>query len=128
MLARHTVETERWSESDHGVLTDADRNHSALQLATGLSAAYTGRLDEAEVALANIRSSRQRFERKASTAYRARIIAVEENARHRSRRLDVELFVPSAGVNGITAHKSSSILAAATARIPFASGKVSSPA
>ena len=78
MLARHTVETERWSEFDHGVLTDADRNHSALQLAAGLSAAYTGRPDDAEVALANIRSSRQRFERKASTAYRASIVAVEE--------------------------------------------------
>ena len=78
MLARHTVETERWAEFDHGVLTDADRNHSALQLAAGLSAAYTGRLDAAEVALARIRSSRQRFERKASTAYRARIVAVEE--------------------------------------------------
>ena len=30
MLARHTLETERWSEFDHGILTDADRNHSAL--------------------------------------------------------------------------------------------------
>ena len=78
MLARHTLETERWSEFDHGILTDADRNHSALQLAAGLSAAYTGKLDAAEAALANIKDSRQRFEGKASTAYRARIIAVEE--------------------------------------------------
>ena len=78
MLARHTLETERWSEFDHGILTDADRNHSALQFAAGLSAAYTGKLDAAQVALANIRDSRRRFEGKASTAYRARIIAVEE--------------------------------------------------
>ncbi len=78
MLARHTLETERWSEFDHGILTDADRNHSALQLAAGLSAAYTGKLDAAEIALANIRNSRKRFGGNASTAYRARIIAVEE--------------------------------------------------
>ena len=78
MLARHTLGTERWSDFDHGILTDADRNHSALQFAAGLSAAYTGKLDAAEVALANIRDSRRRFEGKASTAYRARIIAVEE--------------------------------------------------
>ena len=78
MLARHTLETERWSDFDHGVLTDADRNHSALQFAAGLSAAYTGKLDAAQVALANIRDSRRRFEGKASTAYRARIITVEE--------------------------------------------------
>ena len=78
MLARHTLGTERWSDFDHGILTDADRNHSALQFAAGLSAAYTGKLDAAQVALANIRDSRRRFEGKASTAYRARIIAVEE--------------------------------------------------
>ena len=78
MLARHTLETERWSGFDHGILVDADRNHSALQLAAGSSAAYTGKLDVAEVALANIRNSRKRFEANASTAYRARIIAVEE--------------------------------------------------
>ena len=78
MLARHTLETERWSGFDHGVLVDADRNHSALQLAAGLSAAHTGRLDAAETALANIRNSRKRFGGNASTAYRARIMAVEE--------------------------------------------------
>ena len=78
MLARHTLETERWSEFDHGILTDADRNHSALQLAAGLSGAHTGKLDAAEIALANIKDARQRFLGKASTAYRAQIIAVEE--------------------------------------------------
>ena len=78
MLARHTVETERWSKFDHGILTSADRNHSALQFAAGMSAVYTGKLDVAEVALANISDSRQRFEGKASTAYHARIMAVEE--------------------------------------------------
>ena len=78
MLARHTLETERWSEFDHGILTDADRNHSALQFAAGLSGVHTGNMDAAEVALANIKDSRQRFEGKAKTAYHARIIAVEE--------------------------------------------------
>ena len=78
MLARHTVETERWSEFDHGVLTDADRNHSALQLAAGLSGVHTGNMDAAEIALTNIKDARQRFLGKASTAYRARIVAVEE--------------------------------------------------
>ena len=80
MLARHTLETERWSEFDHGILTDADRNHSALQLAAGLSAANTGNLEAAEIALTNIRSSRQRFGGNASAAYRAKIVAVEERA------------------------------------------------
>ena len=80
MLARHTLETERWSEFDHSILTHADRNQSALQFAAGLSAVYTGKLDAAEVALANIKDSRQRFEGKTSTAYHARIIAVEERA------------------------------------------------
>ena len=78
MLARHTVEAERWSEFDHGILTDADRRHAALQLAAGLSAAYTGKLDAAEIALANIRDARQRLEGTASTAWRAGIAAVEE--------------------------------------------------
>ena len=78
ILARHILETERWSEFDHGILTDADRGHSALQLAAGLSAVHAGDVDAAEVALANIRAARQRFESKASRAYRARIVAVEE--------------------------------------------------
>ena len=78
MLARHTVETERWSEFDHGILTDADRNHSALQLAAGLSGVHTGNMDAAEIALANIKDARQRFLGNASTAYRAKIVAVEE--------------------------------------------------
>lgn len=78
ILARHTLETERWSEFDHDILTDADRGHAALQLAAGLSAVHTGDVDAAEAALANIRAARQRFEGKASTAYRARIAAVEE--------------------------------------------------
>ena len=78
MLARHTLETERWSEFDHGILTDADRRHAALQLAAGLSAAYTGNLDAAETALANIKDARQRLVGTASTAWRARIVAVEE--------------------------------------------------
>ena len=78
ILARHILETERWSEFDHGTLIDADRGHSALQLAAGLSAVHTGNLDAAEAALANIRAARKRFEGKASTAYRARVAAVEE--------------------------------------------------
>ena len=78
MLARHTLETERWSEFDHGILTGADRRHAALQLAAGLSAAYTGNLDVAETALANIKNARQRLVGMASTAWRARIVAVEE--------------------------------------------------
>ena len=78
MLARHTLETQRWSEFDHRILTDADRRHAALQLAAGLSAAYTGKPEAAEVALANIRDARKRLEGKASRAWRARIVAVEE--------------------------------------------------
>ena len=78
MLARHTLETERWSEFDHRILTDADRNHSALQLAAGLSGVHTGNMDAAEIALANIKDARQRFLGNASTAYRAKITAVEE--------------------------------------------------
>ena len=78
ILARHILETERWSEFDHGVLTDADRGHSTLQLAAGLSAVNTGDVDAAEVALARIKAARRGFEGKASRAYRARIVAVEE--------------------------------------------------
>ena len=78
ILARHILETERWSEFDHGVLTDADRGHSALQLAAGLSAVHTGNVDAAEVALANIKAARRGFEGNSSKAYRARIVAVEE--------------------------------------------------
>ena len=78
MLARHTLETQRWSEFDHGILTDADRRHAALQLAAGLSAVHTGKLDAAEFALDNIRNARQRLSGSASTAWRARIVAVEE--------------------------------------------------
>ncbi len=78
MLARHTLETQRWSEFDHRILTDADRRHAALQLAVGLSAAYTGKPEAAEVALANIRDARKRLEGKASRAWRARIVAVGE--------------------------------------------------
>ena len=78
MLARHTLETNGWSEFGHDILTDAERNRSAVQLAAGLSAAHTGNMEAAEIALANIRGARQRFLRKTSTAYRAKIIAVEE--------------------------------------------------
>ena len=78
MLARHTLETERWSGFDPGILADADRRHAALQLAAGLSAVHTGELGAAETALANIKDARQRLSGKASTAYRARIVAVEE--------------------------------------------------
>ena len=78
MLARHTLETERWSEFDHGILTDADRGHSALQFAAGMSGVHTDNMKAAEVALANIKETRQRLSQNASTAYRARIAAVEE--------------------------------------------------
>ena len=71
ILARHTLETERWSAFDHGALTDADRDHSALQLAAGLSGAHTGDMDAAEAALANIRDARRRWLGDESTAYRA---------------------------------------------------------
>ncbi len=71
ILARHTLETERWSAFDHGALTDADRDNSALQLAAGLSGAYTGNMDAAEAALANIRDARRRWRGDESTAYRA---------------------------------------------------------
>ena len=78
MLARHTLEQETWSEFDHAVLTDAERHHSAVQLAAGLSAAHTGNLAAAAAALASIREIRQRLMRDSATAYRARIAAVEE--------------------------------------------------
>ena len=71
ILARHTLETERWSAFDHGALTHADRDHSALQLAAGLSGAHTGNMDAAEAALANIRDARRRWVEDESTAYRA---------------------------------------------------------
>ena len=71
VLARHTLERELWSEFDHGILTDADRDHSALQLAAGLSAAHAGDMEAAERALANIRDARQRWLGDESTAYRA---------------------------------------------------------
>ena len=77
ILARHTLERESWSEFDHGIVTDAARSHSAVQLAAGLSAAHTGNLAAAETALANIRGAYERFRRDTSTAYRARIVAVE---------------------------------------------------
>ena len=80
--ARHTLETERWSAFDHGALTDADQDNSALQLAAGLSGAYTGNMDAAEAALANIRDARRRWLGDESTAYRAAwrasIAAVDE--------------------------------------------------
>ena len=69
--ARHTLETERWAAFDHGALTVADRDHSALQLAAGLSAAHTGNMEAAEAALANIRDARRRWLGEESTAYRA---------------------------------------------------------
>ncbi len=82
ILARHTLETERWSEFDRGVLADADRDHSALQLAAGLSAANTGDPDSAEAALANIRDARSRWLGGESgawrAAWRASIAAVDE--------------------------------------------------
>ena len=78
MLARHTLETKGWSEFGHDALTDAERDHSAVQLAAGLSAAHTGNMEAAEIALANIRDARQRFLRETSTAYRSKIVAVEE--------------------------------------------------
>ena len=71
ILARHMLETERWSAFDHGALTHADRDHSALQLAAGLSGAHTGNMDAAEAALANIRDARRRWLGDESTAYRA---------------------------------------------------------
>ena len=71
ILARHTLETERWSAFDHGALTDADRDNSALQLAAGLSGAQMGNMDAAEAALANIRDARRRWLGDESTAYRA---------------------------------------------------------
>ena len=78
MLARSILETERWSEFDHGLLTDADRDHSALQFVAGLSGAYTGNEKAAEAALANIMEARQHFLKDATKAYPARITAVEE--------------------------------------------------
>ena len=78
ILARHTLETAGWTEFSHDILTDAERDHSAVQLAAGLSATHTGNMEAAEIALANIRDARQRFLRESSTAYRAKIIAVEE--------------------------------------------------
>ena len=78
ILARHTLERQSWSEFDHDIVPDAARNHSAVQLAAGLSAAHTGNLAAAETALANIRRAHERLQRDTSTAYRARIIAVEE--------------------------------------------------
>ena len=78
MLARHTLETQRWSEFDHGILTDADRRHAALQLAAGVSAAYTGKPEAAESALANILDARKRLEGTASRAWRAGIVAIEQ--------------------------------------------------
>ena len=71
ILARHTLETERWSEFDHGILTDSDRDNSALQLAAGLSGVHTGDMDAAEAALANIRDARRRWLGDESTAHRA---------------------------------------------------------
>ena len=71
ILARHTLETDRWSAFDHGALTAADRDHSALQLAAGLSGAHTGNMAAAEAALANIRDARRRWLGDESTAYRA---------------------------------------------------------
>jgi len=78
MLARNTLETERWSVFDQNILTDADRNHSGLQLAAGLSGVHTGNIKAAETALANIKAAREHFGKNASTAYIARIGAVEE--------------------------------------------------
>lgn len=82
ILARHTLETERWSAFDHGALADADRDNSALQLAAGLSGAHTGNMDVAEAALASIRDARRRWLGDESTAYRAAwrasIAAVDE--------------------------------------------------
>ena len=76
ILARHTVETERWSEFDHGLLTDADSRHSALQFAAGPSGVYTGKLDAAAIALANMEDAHHRLVGSASTAWRARTVAV----------------------------------------------------
>ena len=78
MLARHTLEHEAWSGFDPAVLTDAERHHTAVQLAAGLSAVHTGDLAAAEAALAGIRDARRRLMRDSATAYRARIAAVEE--------------------------------------------------
>ena len=78
MLARNTLETERWSVFDQNILTDADRNHSGLQLAAGLSGVHTGNIKAAETALANIKAAREHFGKNASTAYISRIGAVEE--------------------------------------------------
>ncbi len=83
ILARHTLETEDWSAFDRGVLTDADRDRSALQLAAGLSGVHTGDMDAAEAALTNIRDARRRWLGDESTDHRAAwwasIAAVDEN-------------------------------------------------
>ena len=71
ILARHTLETEGWPAFDHGLLTDADRDNSALQLAAGLSGVHTGDMAAAEAALTAIRNARRRWLGDESTAYRA---------------------------------------------------------
>ena len=77
MVARHAIETERWSELDHGLLTDADRNHTALQLAAGLSSVHTGDFKKAEDALTQMKKAGETFAKDESTAYMARITAIE---------------------------------------------------
>ena len=71
ILSRHMLETERWSEFDDRILSDADRDHSALQLVAGLSAAHGGDIERAATALANIRDARRRWLGEESGAYRA---------------------------------------------------------
>ena len=78
LLARHTLERDAWSEFDHALLTDSDRDHSAVQLAAGVSAAHMGNMEAAERALANIANARQRLMRDTTTAYRGKIALVEE--------------------------------------------------
>ena len=82
ILARHTLETERWSAFDDRIPGDADRDHTALQLAAGLSAAHGGDIERAETALTNIRDARRRWLGEESgalrAALRASIAAVDE--------------------------------------------------
>jgi len=79
MLARFTIETERWSVFDHEILTNADKNHTALHLAAGLSGLHRGDMAAAGRALVAIRSARERFENDPETAYLGRVTAVEVN-------------------------------------------------
>lgn len=79
MLARFILETERWSDFDHDILTDADATHSALHLVAGLSGVGTGNMEAAQSALTVIKNVREQFAKNTRTAYMSRIMGVEEN-------------------------------------------------